>query len=287
MFCLCKNLTLILVFTISWQLFSQIPNAGFEQWSAGNPGDWFCSNLPPFGTPVTQISPGYSGTWAVRGEVITNTLGDTMPPLLTSGLSAQGFPITTRYNELNGFYKFSPMGGDLLLIGVLMYKSNISVGSGVALISAGTSTFTQFTVPINYSPSGTPDRCVIQFAISNSQPVFHPGSYFILDDLSFSVSTRIEEEPLAEIPGEFELFQNYPNPFNPATNIRYGIPQVSFVNIEVYNSLGQKVAELVNEQKAAGEYEVAFDASQLPGGVYFYQIHAGSYQKVMKMMLMK
>jgi photosystem II stability/assembly factor-like uncharacterized protein len=88
-------------------------------------------------------------------------------------------------------------------------------------------------------------------------------------------------------PQVFHLGQNYPNPFNPVTQIRYAIPQASRMTLEVYNSLGQKIAELVNEEKAAGQFVVAFDASQLPSGIYIYRINAGSYQKVMKMILMK
>ncbi|UCF65947.1 MAG: T9SS type A sorting domain-containing protein [bacterium] len=95
-------------------------------------------------------------------------------------------------------------------------------------------------------------------------------------------------DPLAgQIPTEFIIFQNYPNPFNPVTHIRYGVPQTASVKIDLFNSLGQKVTELVNEQKSAGYYMVDFDASHLASGIYFYRIYAGSYQKIMKMMLMK
>jgi hypothetical protein len=282
-----KNLTVFFVFTISLTVFSQIPNPGFEQWSAGNPDNWFTSNLPPFGVPITQVSPGRSGSWAARGEVITITTGDTLIPLLSAGIAGGGFPVTEKYTQLNGYYKFSPIGDDIILIGVLMYKGNISVGSGTNLISALATNFTTFSVPISYNSGEIPDKCIIQIAITNSNPIFHPGSYFIMDDLSLSNPTTIGDQSLASIPEAYEMFQNYPNPFNPVTHIRYGIPTASEVNIEVYNSLGQRVAVLENDYQTAGYHVVDFDAARFPSGIYFYRIDAGSFHKMMKMILMK
>ena len=85
----------------------------------------------------------------------------------------------------------------------------------------------------------------------------------------------------------FELNQNYPNPFNPSTNIKFEIPASGFVTLRVYDLLGKDVGTLVNEQKAPGQYEVNFDASDYSSGVYFYAIHAGNYYAVRKMMLTK
>ncbi len=86
---------------------------------------------------------------------------------------------------------------------------------------------------------------------------------------------------------DFRLFQNYPNPFNPTTQISYQIIENSFINLSVYNTLGQKVTELVNEQQIIGKYSVQFNASSLPSGVYFYKIEAGNYSKINKMLLLQ
>ncbi|PTM20360.1 MAG: hypothetical protein DA446_03560 [Bacteroidetes bacterium] len=89
------------------------------------------------------------------------------------------------------------------------------------------------------------------------------------------------------IPDVFSLDQNYPNPFNPSTTIRFGVPEVSDVKLEVFNMLGQKVATLVNESKDAGFYNVAFDASSLSSGMYIYRLQSGSFVETRKLMLIK
>ena len=89
------------------------------------------------------------------------------------------------------------------------------------------------------------------------------------------------------VPTKFALSQNYPNPFNPTTSISYSIPQNSFVSLKVFDVLGQEVATLVNEEKSVGNYDVSFDASGIPSGMYFYRLQAGSFIDTKKMVLMK
>jgi len=106
------------------------------------------------------------------------------------------------------------------------------------------------------------------------------GKFKVMDG-----ATDIKE--VAEVPREFNLSQNYPNPFNPSTSIRFAIPTDMNVKLDVYNTLGEKVAELVNGPMSAGSYSIAFEASSLPSGIYFYRIEAGSNVAVRKMILMK
>ena len=89
------------------------------------------------------------------------------------------------------------------------------------------------------------------------------------------------------VANHFELDQNYPNPFNPSTRINYTVPTSSFINLKVYDILGNEVAVLVNEEKPAGNYEINFDASRLTGGVYFYQLTSNSFVDTKKMILLK
>ena len=97
----------------------------------------------------------------------------------------------------------------------------------------------------------------------------------------------IENIPDGTTVSDFKLFQNYPNPFNPTTKISYSIPQNSFVELKVFNLLGQEIATLVNQEKPAGNYEVNFNASNLPSGVYIYKMNAGSDVQTRKMILLK
>lgn len=88
-------------------------------------------------------------------------------------------------------------------------------------------------------------------------------------------------------PGSFSLEQNYPNPFNPTTQIRFTLPENSRVQLRLFNSLGQEVATLLNTDAPAGHHTVKLDASNLASGVYFYQLQAGSYRDIKKLILAK
>ena len=83
------------------------------------------------------------------------------------------------------------------------------------------------------------------------------------------------------------LCQNYPNPFNPSTTIRYGLPSRSQVIVTVFNTLGQSVSILMDGEQEAGYHEVRFDGSNLPSGVYFYRMQAGSHTETKKLLLVR
>jgi glucose/arabinose dehydrogenase len=89
------------------------------------------------------------------------------------------------------------------------------------------------------------------------------------------------------IPVEYSLSQNYPNPFNPNTTIKYETPKQSFVILKIFDVLGNELASLVNENKQQGSYEVSWDASIFPSGVYFYELQAGDFKERKKMVLIK
>ncbi len=101
-------------------------------------------------------------------------------------------------------------------------------------------------------------------------------------------TTGIDEpKPLRKMPEKFILAQNYPNPFNPTTAISYQLTAVSHVELTVYNALGQRVRTLVNERQPAGSYNVTFNAQGLAGGIYFYQLKAGGFEQIRKMILLR
>lgn len=116
-----------------------------------------------------------------------------------------------------------------------------------------------------------------------------PGEFKIFTTKNFSdlISVSNSEDVIGNGPKQFKLNQNYPNPFNPSTNISFDIAKNGSVTLEVFNMLGQKVATLVNEQKAVGTYTVNFDASNLGSGVYLTRLTAGGTVQVKKMTLIK
>ena len=90
-------------------------------------------------------------------------------------------------------------------------------------------------------------------------------------------------------PSNFVLNQNYPNPFNPVTNLGFGISELGFVTLKVYDVLGKEVAVLVNERLAPGSYNYQFstDNNQLSSGVYFYRLETGDFVETKRMILLK
>jgi len=90
-----------------------------------------------------------------------------------------------------------------------------------------------------------------------------------------------------DIPTTYILEQNYPNPFNSETNIKYSIPNESFVSLKLFDLLGREIKTFVNEKKEPGEYEISWNSSDTPSGIYFYRIVAGNYIETEKMVLMK
>ena len=95
---------------------------------------------------------------------------------------------------------------------------------------------------------------------------------------------RVDNGPVVD---SYSLSQNYPNPFNPTTSIEYNIPEAAKVKLTVYNVLGKKITELVNENQKPGIYKVSWDAKNAANGVYFYKLEAGNYSKTLKMLLLR
>ena len=83
------------------------------------------------------------------------------------------------------------------------------------------------------------------------------------------------------------MYDNYPNPFNPTTQIKYSIKESGLVQIKVYDILGKEITTLVNERKDAGSYTIDFNASELPSGVYIYQLTTPGFTQARKMILAK
>jgi len=111
-------------------------------------------------------------------------------------------------------------------------------------------------------------------------------SYLYFDDASYAGLTSVEDNN-GITPVEFSLKQNYPNPFNPSTTITFELPEKTAVRLDIYNILGEKVAELLNAELQSGRHSLTWNASGVPSGVYVYRIQAGEFTSSKKMILLK
>jgi hypothetical protein len=134
--------------------------------------------------------------------------------------------------------------------------------------------------------SGLKDSAVLSLAISGDYLLAGTRYSGVWRRPLSEMVTSVKPSP-PEIPLLFGLDQNYPNPFNPSTTIRYAIPERVHVTLSIFNTLGQQVAVLVNENQEAGYHDVRFDGSGVASGVYYYRIQAGGYVKTMKMLTVR
>jgi|ERR1041385_1439696 hypothetical protein len=134
--------------------------------------------------------------------------------------------------------------------------------------------------------SGKTATANFEFAIDKSVPIGREGM------VTFNVSTGGQQwtktvRVSVTAPDRYELLQNFPNPFNPETKIEYTLPKQTTVRLIVYDMLGQEVRTLVDGAQDAGYKSYRFDAGNLPSGIYFYQLQAGNFLEIKKMLLLK
>jgi len=305
-----KNILLlcILLYLLQFPSITQaqnIPNGSFEDWViGGGPDLWYTNNqyYPP--VECLQIFPdfqAYSGEICALGVVDScSELSILYPPVLTSF----DISLNSKPEALHGFYKYLPLGNDQFYLRVKLYADSVLIGEGSLKSEQVVNEFTEFVVNFEYSSTDIPDIAIIEFTIDSSlvDNKLHHGSKWYLDSLTFGPLSDICDE-LEKFPLTYSLYQNYPNPFNPTTKVKFTIPAVTlqqtksdnFVTINVFDVLGNKIATLVKEEKAAGIYEIEFTVGGsgsaglpvLPSGVYFYQLRASNFVETKKMILLK
>ena len=104
--------------------------------------------------------------------------------------------------------------------------------------------------------------------------------YTVITDININLNN-------ASVPEDFNLYQNFPNPFNPSTSIKFDIPNSGNVSLKIYDQRGIEVNSVIEGFKNAGSYEVSFNASDLPSGVYFYKLSTKENTIAKKMLLVK
>ncbi|MBZ0201340.1 MAG: T9SS type A sorting domain-containing protein [Ignavibacteriaceae bacterium] len=228
--------------------------------------------------------------------------------------TSAGYPITATIIDLY----ISQSGDTLLACGtdagtnhpILYYK-----------ILSGTGLWTPFTTTGFPASSGRVAKAVsfgndtVYCAVDNEIYMMHFGGSSWTNGYSYPVGTEInvlyfddllvgtgtgiyaqnnsavsavnDDKVIFNNPNHFELAQNYPNPFNPATTITFNLPVEAFVQLKVFNVLGEEVKTLLNDKRVSGRYEITFNADDLPSGLYLYRLQSGSFVQTKKMLLLK
>ena len=125
---------------------------------------------------------------------------------------------------------------------------------------------------------------VVQIYPEGSPPVLLTG--MIINGVTYGNIVNVDK-PQESFPSKFSLFNNYPNPFNPTTVIRYNLPEDSYVQLKVFDILGNEVMILVNEERKIGFHEIRFDGTGLTSGIYLYNLQTSKFTKTKKMILIR
>ena len=242
--------------TVAWQYEGE--------WQEDNSGNW-CIQVY---MDTSSASPPYA--------VIETFPDDTLQfgQVDTAGTTSRTLDLVI-YNRGGS----DPLNVTQMSITPITIRSVYSINPTTASVPAGDSTIIQITfnpaVVRTYNGS---------FTITNSSTNM-PTVMLVLraEGVAGGAVDRVD----GSLPGEFALGQNFPNPFNPSTDIRFALPVASDVRLTVFNVIGQEIAVLADGMHSAGVYNATFDASQLPAGVYFYRLEAGSFSDIRKMLLLK
>lgn len=280
-------------FTTSRPVFANTAKAGVTLAAGSYWIDWAVSGFPfadSWVPPVTIVGKNVTGNSWQRVFNVWSPIVDSVANV--KGSFAQGLPFRIKGTA------FGP------IIPVELSSFSASVNNNKVLLNWTTSTETNnFGFIIERKINGSDFKEIAFVPGSGSTTSIKNYSFtdesvssgihcYRLKQKDFDGSIKYSNEVEIEInlPAQFSLLQNYPNPFNPSTGIKFSLAQSATVLLNVYNVLGQKVAELVNKNLEKGKYEISFDASKLSSGIYFYSINAKSsdgavFSSVKKMIL--
>lgn len=172
----------------------------------------------------------------------------------------------------------------------VMYSANDSVpeGTWTELGRFKTNTTTGWELRGFPAPTSSANgRFAIRYCVANGGPSGANSDYIGVDFIQIIRPSIGINKFETGIPTEYKLEQNYPNPFNPVTMIKFSVPKSGNITLKVFNLIGKEVAVVVDENLSAGYYEVDFDASNMPSGIYFYKLEANNFTATKKMILIR
>jgi hypothetical protein len=257
---------------------------------------------------TTKFDPGSIFEENVRGtaSVLPDLSGYTFGNLILSADSASG---TRTYAAAGG-----GSGGNFNVVNIWTIKSGVTMnpsslsGDVNEILFNGSMGFTNNAnsplsilgnVLIN-APFSTSASMTVNFTGTSAQsfggtnPVTFSGNVNLNNSAGLVLGNNTTIDGILTLTngiitssGTSLLYQNYPNPFNPSTIIKYDLPEAGFVTMKIYNILGKEIRTLVNDFRNAGKFNVTFDASNLPSGIYICTIKSNNFFSVRKMMLLK
>ena len=223
------------------------------------------------------VNDAMNDTLQIKNVVIAGVKSANTVTTNVSGFDAKSWFLSASNNNL-----ILPTVGDLKLVDPF----NLSNPNPIPRSDSPVLNRADFTNPRLRDPFFVPVNWVGAFGPNESERWDLGWTNYDPQNTDYSKFTSVYERT-SEVPREFELKQNYPNPFNPETVIEFSIPIASKVKLAVYNSLGQLVREILDDNLEPGSYKIKFNASDLPSGVYIYRLTAGGYAFSRKMVLVK
>ena len=267
-----KNLLTILILLICFRtnvvVAQNVPNPGFENWTAGNPDNWSTNNIPGVVVPITQTSP-HNGLHALKGEVLSSIAGNFSPYLTSTNMTGNGFHVNQAFATLSFYYKFNKVTTGIFTADAVMLENAGGGGYAGKIFTSSVSSFTLASLPFYYATTN-PDTCIIAFSIDDTVTFdADPGNYFIIDDLLLSGLVGVEE-PME--PAVVAISKIQPNPVGDFAYIYYSLPANENLKFELFNIDGKisKVFDVQNE--TAGKHKIELSVGELPGGIYLLRM---------------
>jgi hypothetical protein len=254
---------------ISALIRAQVPNAGFESWTAGNPDGWACSNVPAAGLiNIFQSTDSHTGNYACRGNVV-DFYGTPMGPVIQSGPAARGFAVSQQYHSLELYYKFAPLGGDRFAVNAALLKNGNPIAQAIAALPATVDAYTHLTVPFNYTTTDTPDTCIIQISINGptTGTDLHVGSVMYVDDLLLSLSTGTGPALAATSRGK-----PFPDPAVDIIHIPVPSDDQGPYSIIISDLQGRVIQTDNQIRKERTDNSISVSIRDLPVGGYFFML---------------
>jgi hypothetical protein len=261
---------IVFIWGISMIMKAQIPNNGFENWTAGNPDGWATTNLFPIGlVTITQTSDSHSGNYAVKGDVV-NLMGTPMAPAVQSGPEGEGFAISQKYQAFEVYYKFTSVGGDKFSVNVGFEKAGTPIAQGAVALPANVGEYTHLSVPMDYFVDDVPDLANIQISITGplAGPDVHVGSTMFIDDLAFSMETGLEC-PVVQT----DMLKCFPNPATEVLHLTLDEELSGEILLRVNDNLGNEVRK-INTNLRPGENNLQMSIVGLPSGMYYLMVQS-------------